>query len=406
VTTTFDERIRDLVAYAYEHAPAVRDNLEAANLTPADIQGADDLPKIPILRKDDLIAMQAANPPFGGLLTVAPDTLPHIFISPGPIYDPQPDNPEAAQGMQAVLAAGGFEAGDRVLNTFSYHLTPAGMLIDRALLNAGCTVIPAGPGNTEIQIKMIHDLAIQGYVGTPSFLAIMLEKMIEMGLPKEAVPVKKAFFSAEPYTPSQRALFEDEYGMQTVSAYGTADLGVIAYASGAATGFCVLDHLYLEVVDPDTGEAVEAGMAGEILVTTINYAYPLIRFGTGDLGALAADADAACDGRQQLLGLFGRSGDAIKVRGMFLHPNQLKAAIARVPQIKYAQAVITRPQHRDHLTVLVELHEDADDVAHIEAAVKAHLQGVARLRVDDVQLVESGAIDPQQRSIIDERTWE
>ncbi len=399
-----DERIRDLVAHAYAHAPTFRAIMDGAGLTPAAVQTAADLPKIPVTPKDRLVEFQQQHPPFGGLLTVDPATLPRIYISPGPIYDPQPgsDDPQA---QLAPFLAVGFGPGDRVLNTFMYHLTPAGLLLDEGLRAVGATVIPSGPGNTELQIMMMTALGVTGYVGTPSFLAIMLDKAAEMGIPKEAVTIKKALFSAEPYTPSQRARFEGEFGMVTTSAYGTADLGFLAYSKAGITGFCVMGTVYLEVVDPATGQPVETGTPGEIVVTTFNKRYPLIRFGTGDLGALAASPEPGCEGAQQLLGLFGRSGDAIKVRGMFLHPNQLLMAAARLPAVKHIQAVITRVDHRDIVTVRLELHPD-QPADGIEAAAGELVQALTRLRVDAVEIVEPGVIDPAQRAVHDERRWD
>jgi len=403
LSATLDQRIRDLIAHAYAHAPAVRQLMDEAGVTPADVQSAADLARLPVTPKDRLVELQQQHPPFGGLLTVDPATLPRIYISPGPIYDPQPP-PENPEALLAPFRAAGFGTGDRVLNTFMYHLTPAGLLLDEALRGCGCTVIPTGPGNTELQIMMMAALGVSGYVGTPSFLAIILEKAADMGIPKEAVPIKKALFSAEPYTPSQRALFEGDYGMTTVSAYGTADLGFIAYTRAGVQGFCVLDSLYLEIVDPDTGQPVEAGHTGEIVITTFNQAYPLIRFGTGDLGALAPQPDPTCAG-QHLLGLLGRTGDAIKVRGMFLHPNQVLAAVGRIAEVKHAQVVITRVDNRDVVTVRAELHPDHAG-ADVDEALRAYVQAMTRLRVDDVQIVDAGVIDPGQRVVRDERTWE
>jgi len=403
LTTPRDTRIRDLIAHAYAHAPAIKGILDKAGLTPDDIQSAADLPKITVLDKDSLVKIHEENPPFGGFLAVDPDTLPRIYISPGPIYDPQPPNPEAADAQLAPFRYVGFSKGDRVLNTFMYHLTPAGLLLDEALRGCGATVIPTGPGNTELQIMMAMKLNTTGFVGQPSYLMTVLDKMAEMGLPREAVPIKKALFSAEPYTPAQRARFEGEYGMKTTSAYGTADLGFVGYTRHDLQGFAILDSLYLEVCDPQSGQPLEPGNMGEIVATTFNKAYPLVRFGTGDLGALAAEPTA--DGQQHLLGLFGRSGDAIKVRGMFLHPNQLLAAKTQFPQIKHLQAIITRPQNADIVTLKVELvpGENGDG---LDDQLKALAQAAIRLRIDEVLIVPEGEIDPAGRAVRDERQWD
>ncbi len=403
MTSTLDQRIHNLITHAYENAPAIKAMLDKAGLKPDDIQSAVDLSKIPVTSKDALVKIHEDNPPFGGFLAVDPDTLPRIYISPGPIYDPQPPNPDMTERLLAPFRYVGFGKGDRVLNTFMYHLTPAGLLLDEALRACGATVLPTGPGNTELQIMMTMKLNASGFVGTPSFLATILDKMIEMSIPPAAIPIKKALFTAEPYMPSQRQRFEGEYSMKTTSAYGTADLGVVGYTRDDMQGFAILDSVYLEICDPQTGQPVEPGHMGEIVATTFNEAYPLIRFGTGDLGALSPEP--APSGGQHLLGLFGRSGEAIKVRGMFLHPNQLLAAASRIPQIKRLQAVITRPDNKDYVSINVELNPDTSS-ADVADLLKAHVQATARLRVDEVKVVEAGIIDPSGRTVRDARKWD
>jgi phenylacetate-CoA ligase len=403
LTTLLDQQIHELIAQAYANAPAIKDILDKAGVKPNDIQLTRDLAKIPVTSKDSLVKIHEENPPFGGFLAVDPDSLPRIYISPGPIYDPQPPNPENAQAGLAPFKYVGFGKGDRVLNTFMYHLTPAGLLLDEALRACGATVLPTGPGNVELQIMMTMKLNASGFTGTPSFLATILDKMTEMGIPKEAVPIKKALFTAEPYTPSQRARFEGEYGMKTTSAYGTADLGLVGYTRDDIQGFCISKAVYLEVCDPQTGQPVAAGDMGEIVATTFNKAYPLVRFGTGDLGALSPQPTS--DGFQHLLGLFGRSGDAIKVRGMFLHPNQLLAAKMQFPQIKHLQAIITRPDNADVVTLKVELVPDGNGDG-LGEQLKALAQAAIRLRIDEVLMVPAGEIDPAQRAVRDERKWD
>ncbi len=399
--TDIDRRIQELAQRAYTHAPAIRDLMDAAGVTPAEIQGADDLAKIPVLSKDALVDIHRENPPFGGFLTIDPDDLPRIYISPGPIYDPQPP-PQDPEAQLAPFRYLGIGRGDRVLNTFMYHLTPAGILLDEAIRACGATVIPTGPGNTDLQIMMMMALGATGFVGQPSYLMTLLDKAAEMGMGAGAVPLKKALFSAEPYTPSQRERFEGEYGLKTTSAYGTADLGFIGYTRDGVPGFCIMPNVYLQICDPETGVTLPAGETGEIVATTMNSAYPLIRFGTGDLGALAPQPQ--CEG-QQLLGLFGRSGDAIKVRGMFLHPNQLQYAVMQFPEIKDIQVVITRPDSRDVVTVNVELQEGASDEG-LGEKLSALAQQAVRLRIDAVNFVAAGSIDPGGRKIVDQREWE
>ncbi len=401
--TDIDRRIRDLVAHAYANAPAIRALMNEAGVAPSQIQSADDLAKIPVLNKDALVEIHARNPPFGGFLTIDPADLPRIYISPGPIYDPQPP-PADPEAQLAPFRYIGISRGDRVLNTFMYHLTPAGILLDEAVRACGATVIPTGPGNTDLQIMMMMALGASGFLGQPSYLMTLLDKAAEMGMGAGVVPLKKALFSAEPYTPSQRMRFEGEYGMKTTSAYGTADLGFIGYTRDDVQGFCIMPSIYLQVCDPETGAPLPAGETGEIVATTLNEAYPLIRFGTGDLGALSPQPAPTCEG-QQLLGLFGRSGDAIKVRGMFLHPNQLQYAVMQFPQIKDLQVVVTRPENRDVVTVNVELRSGASSEG-VADKLMALAQAAVRLRIDAVNFVVAGALEPGGRKIIDEREWD
>ncbi len=402
--TDLNTRIREHIAYAYQNAPAIKAIMDKAGVTPEEIPTVDDLAKIPVTHKDDLVRMHEENPPFGGFLAVDIDTLPRIYISPGPIYDPQPYDPVVAESGLAAFKQVGFGKGDRVINTFMYHLTPAGLLIDEALRALEATVIPTGPGNTDLQIKMIMDLGASGYAGTPSYLMTLLDRMAEMGIPKEAVPLKKALFSAEPYTPSQRARFENEYGMVTTSAYGTADLGFVGYTKPNVQGFCIVSHVFLQICNPQSGEPLPVSEMGEIVATVFNRGYPLIRFGTGDLGILAETPSPECGG-QQLLGLFGRTGEAVKVRGMFLHPNQMNMAKKQFPEIKHMQAIITRPANKDVITLRIELKEGAQD-NQLAERMKEFVRNAVRLRIDHVEIVPPGVIDPTQREVIDERKWD
>lgn len=396
----FDNRVKELVAHAYANAPSIKKLLDDAGVSPDDIQTADDLVKIPVLSKDELVEIHQANPPFGGFLTIDPADLPRIYISPGPIFDPQPppDDPEVSL---AAFRYVGFQRGDRVLNTFAYHLTPAGMLLDEGLRACGATVLPTGPGNTDLQIMMATSLGATGFVGQPSYLMTILDKVEEMGITAETFPIKKALFSAEPYTPAQKARFEGEWGMKTTSAYGTADLGFIGYTKEGVDGFVLTENVLLQICDPQTGELVPDGEQGEIVATTFNKSYPLIRFGTGDLGAISPEL---IEGKyQHLLGLFGRSGGAIKVRGMFLHPNQLNAAKMAFPQIERLQAIITRPDNSDVVTIKLQL-KDGAEAGDLAEKLKGLAQNAARLRIDEVIFVDE--IDSNARTIVDEREWD
>lgn len=390
--TDQNQRLQQHLQYAYDNAPAVQAQFDAAGISPADIQTVDDLTKLPITSKDDFSAMQQANLPFGGWLAVPIEQLERIYISPGPIYDPHgPGTAALLDDATGTLEAAGFTNSDIVINAFLYHMVPAGLLFDDALRRAGATVVPLGPGNTEVHVKVMLDLGVTGYVGTPSFLSIILDKAAEMGVPREALKLEKAFFSAEPYPPSLRAKFEGEYGFKTGQSYATADLGVIAYQLYGEQGFIFPENQVVELVDPTTGQHVEEGTPGEIVVTKFDSTYPLLRFGTGDMGVMIP-------GTGRLFGLVGRSGEAVKVRGMFLHPNQLNFVAGNIDGVEKLQAVITRDGARDRVALKVLASGDVNT-----DMVQAALQQAARLSVNDIEIVD---VLEQPDVIVDQRDWE
>lgn len=390
--TDQNQRLQDHLQYAYDHAPAVKKIFDDAGLSPSDIKTVEDLVKLPVTSKSDFSAMQQVNPPFGGWLAVPLDTLERIYISPGPIYDPHGAGTEAiTEDATTTLKSAGFGPSDIVINAFLYHMVPAGLWFDESLRRTGATVVPIGPGNTEVHVKVMLDLGVTGYAGTPSFLAIILDKIESMNIPKEALKLNKAFFSAEPYPSSLRARFEGEYGMKTHQAYATADLGVIAYQPHGSENFIIPENQVVELVDPETGARVEDGTPGEVVVSKFDRTYPLLRFGTGDMALMAP-------GTGQLRGLVGRTGEAVKVRGMFLHPNQLHFVANNMPNVEQIQAIITREGPRDHVTLNVVVSGDVD----VEM-LKGAIQQAARLSVNDVQMVEKledGGV------IADRRTWD
>jgi phenylacetate-CoA ligase len=395
-----DERLRKIIHHAYQNAPAFRGIMEGVGLKPDDIQSIVDLAKIPVTSKDVLIEQQQTHLPFGGWLAVPPNTLRRIFISPGPIFDAQGNETVNVEAAAEAFQAVGIGPGDVVLNTFLYHLVPAGILLDDGLAAAGATVVPTGPGNTDYQAQIALGLRASGYIGTPSFLKIILDKIAEMNVPKAAVPIKKAFFTAEPYPQSLRDLFEGEYGMSTSQAYATADLGFIAYEQPGRPGMKVSKQLIVEIVNPETGQPVPSGEVGEVVCTTFNETYPLIRLGTGDLSAFTDEH------KTHIRGWMGRVGDAIKVRGMFLHPAQLKGALAAINSLENVQAVVTRPDSRDMLTLKVELADEAADKDTLVEQIKSAVQTACRLRIDQVDFVAPASIAADARMIVDARTWD
>jgi len=400
---SLDTKLQKFLTVAYRNSPATRARFDAANIKPAHIKTIADLERVPILRKDDLVKLQQANPPFGGMVsTQTLKHIHHIYLSPGPLFEPDAGEDEGTKRGAKVMHELGFGAGDVVLNTLSYHLVPAGMILDATLVAAGCTVMPSGVGQTDLQVKLLVDLKITGYVGTPSFLMTILKKADELGVKRAQLALKKAVFFAEPYPPSLRQQFMEQYDLQGIDAYTTAELGFIGYSCEQFSGWHIADGIIVEIVDPLTGQRVPDGERGEVVVTRFSPNYPLIRFGTGDLSAYKTETCACGRTFKQLVGWLGRAGEAIKVRGMFVHPNQLKQASAKFPTITKIQGVVTRPDNvRDYFVVRVEGGDETLREALIEA-----VQGLCRVKVDEVQFVATGTIAEGARGMVDERKWE
>ncbi len=321
------------------------------------------LARLPVTRKSQLHALQQAGLPFGGLLATPVAGLARIFMSPGPIYDPEGRRPDFWQSARTLFAAG-FRAGDLVLNCFSYHLTPAGSMFETGLHHLGCAVIPGGTGQTEMQARVIADLGPSGYVGTPSFLKIILEKCDELGIATS--PVKRAIVSGEAFMPAVREFMRGR-GIDCYQAYGTADLGCIAYESGAREGMLVAENIIMEIVRPGTGDPVGEGEVGEVVVTPFNEDYPLVRFATGDLSAALAGPSPCGRTNMRIRGWMGRADQTTKVKGLFVHPHQV-AEVLRRHALARARLVVENEAGEDRMTLHVE--GAADDVAPIEATMK------------------------------------
>jgi phenylacetate-CoA ligase len=390
-----------LVQHAWRRAPGVRRRLEAAGLRPRDLASLEDLPRLPVIQKARLPDLQRQDPPFGGFTTLAPRDVGQVFVSPGPIYEPVARGEGSPWRAETAAFAGGIRPGDVLVDTFLYHLTPAAHLIDRGLARLGCTVVPTGPGNLEVQVRTIRDLGVTGYVGTPSFLLKVLEHAAAQGGPPLSLQV--AHVGAEALPPSLRRLLEEEHGVLTRQSFGTADLGLVAYECAAADGMHVMEDAVLEVCDPETGATLPAGETGEMVCTVNHPAYPMIRLGTGDL-SVVTDAPCPC-GRTspRMLGWRGRADEVTKVRGMFIHPRQLDEVAARVPAARRVQAVVTREAHQDALTLRAEVQPGADP-GLVAGGLAEAARAVLKLRAE-VTVVEPGAIPEGAKRIDDRRTW-
>ena len=395
-----ENRLRQTIAHAYMNAPRFRVAMDTAGVNPRDVQRLADLSKIPITRKDDLPAIQAEDLPFGGLAAVPARSMKRIFISPGNIYDLQGHGPDFWR-FRPALAAAGFRSGDIVLNTFAYHLTPAGFMLDGALRALGCVVVPSGPGNTETQVRVASDLGATGYVGTPSFLYTILKKAAELRSPLQ---IEVAWVTAEMLPDSLRHELETDFGIRVLQGYGTADLGMLAYECLEKRGMHLHPEVILEVLDLETQEPAEPGHTGIVVATIFDETCPLVRFATGDLSTFLQDAPCVC-GRTapKLAGILGRVGDAVKVKGMFLRGSQMEEILKRFPEVGRFQAVITREAHQDKLRYVVELNSGAAQDG-LKDRIADALRELLHVR-GEVELVPAGTIPPGAKKIDDKRVW-
>ncbi|ROR35219.1 phenylacetate--CoA ligase family protein [Inmirania thermothiophila] len=380
-----------LIAAARERAPAWARIL--AGVDPAEVTDRAALARLPVTRKSALLAMQREALPFGGLTTVAPGELARIFASPGPIYDPEGRRPDYWRMGRALFAAG-FRRGEVIQNCFSYHMTPAGSMLEGGAAALGCAVIPAGVGQTELQAQVMAEVRPDGYVGTPSFLKIILEKADELG--RDCSSVRKALVSAEPFPPSLRQYFAGR-GITARQCYATADVGLIAYESEAEEGLIVDEGILLEIVRPGTGDPVAEGEVGEVVVTVLNPEYPLIRFGTGDLSAVMPGPSPCGRTNVRIRGWMGRADQTTKVRGMFVRPEQVAEIVRRHPEIRRARLVVDRDDVRDTMVLRCEVAGAPEGLAE---AVAATIQAVTKLR-GEVELVPPGSL-PNDGKVIDD----
>ncbi len=352
------------------------------------------LARISVTRKSDLISLQKQDAPFGGMTTVAPGRLGRRFSSPGPIYDPQGATGDFWRFGRALWAAG-FRRGDIVHNTFSYHFTPAGLMVDLGAQAVGCAVFPAGVGQTEIQLQTIADLRPDGYAGTPSFLKILLEKADE--LKTDVSSIKKALVSGEALLPTVRDMLKDR-GLDVRQCYGTADLGLIAYESEPNAGLIVDEGVIVEIVRPGSNDPVAEGEVGEVVVTNLASEYPLIRFGTGDLSAILAGQSSCGRTNMRIKGWMGRADQTAKVKGMFVHPSQVNQIAERHPQVVRVRLTIDHDEQSNDRMAL-QCESDANDET-LAAAIANSIREITKLR-GEVKFVAIDSL-PNDGKVIDD----
>lgn len=391
--------LAEQLANAKANAPAIASTL--ADVDPDAVTNRAALARLPVLRKSELMERQKEGPnehrPFGGLTAVETGRLSRIFVSPGPIYDPEGRREDWWRLARALYAAG-FRRGDVIHNCFSYHFTPAGMMLESGAHEIGCAVIPAGVGNTEQQVRTIADVRPVGYVGTPSFLKIILDKGKELA--SDLSSLKRALVSGEALPPSLRAELK-VHGIDVRQCYATADLGLIGYESIPDAGLIIDEWVIVEIVRPGTGDPVGPGEVGEVVVTALNPEYPLIRFATGDLSMLLPGTSACGRTAPRLKGWMGRADQTTKVRGMFVHPSQVAEVCRRHSAIAKCRVVVDRDGSNDTMTFTLEVAPSAR-AAGLDAAIAETIQVVTKLR-GTVVLVDPGSLPNDGKVIADVR---
>jgi phenylacetate-CoA ligase len=393
------------IAHAQKNAPAFAEILK--DIHAADITSRAALAKLPVIRKYELLEKQKASRAagdnvFGGFSAVSYGSkMPRVFSSPGPLYEPEGSRADYWR-MARAIAAAGFQSGELIHNCFSYHFTPAGSMMETGAHALGCTVFPGGIGQTEQQVQTMAELQPAGYIGTPSFLKIILEKAAEMGV---ALPsVKKALVSGEAFPPSLRD-WMTERGVNAFQCYATADVGLIAYETSARQGLVIDEGVIVEIVRPGTGDPVPEGEVGELVITSLNPDYPLIRFGTGDLSAILSGHCPTGRTNQRIKGWMGRADQTTKVRGMFVHPGQVAEVVKRFPSALRARLVVQGEMANDSMALHVETTAAHGAEAELKAQIAEAIRDVTKLR-SDVHLVAPGTLANDGKVIEDARSYQ
>ncbi|MBB4039545.1 phenylacetate-CoA ligase [Microvirga flocculans] len=376
-------------------APAYAERLKDIDL--AGITSREALAALPVLRKSELPALQKAALPFGGFVAGASGSFGRLFTSPGPIFEPEATTSDPWRSARGLFAAG-FRRGDVVLNTFSYHLTPGGFIMDSGARALGCAVIPAGPGNTEQQLELIEAYRPAAYCGTPDFLKILLDGAATAG--RDLSSIRRALVSGAAFPKSLQEEFSAK-GIEAYQAYATADLGFIAYETPAREGLVVNEDIIVEIVRPGTGDPVPEGEVGEIVVTTLDPHRPFIRLALGDLTAAMAAQSPCGRTNMRIKGWMGRADQATKIKGMFVRPEQIAEIGRRHPELGRLRLVVTREGETDVMTLAAETAAPSEDLV---AAIGATLQGVTKLK-GSVSLVPPGHLPNDGRVIADERQY-
>lgn len=389
-----------MVKSGYKKSPVLKKILDKHHIKPAGIKTREDLECLPVITREKLVEMEMKKPPYAGLQNPSV-TIDRIFTSPGPVYEPHLS--ETDYLWARAFFAAGIGPKDIALNAFSYHMVAAGLTFHNGLRKVGATVVPSGTSSSQLQVQLIKDLKVTAYVGTPSFLMSIIDKSRELGFNfKKDFRVKKACLAAEPLFPALRQTFEKEYGIDTYQMYGATEVGDVAYECSRKNGWHICEETIVEIVDPSTGKNVPAGELGEVVVTRLNDIFFLLRFGTGDLSRLITDKCSCGRTSYRLAGIAGRVGDAVKVRGLFLAPSQIKMVQSKFNNIPL-QGIVTRDGYHDALMLRIEKRNPEVGTANWQVKFEKTFRDICTVKIDKFEYVEAGSINPGEKSLIDQR---
>ena len=393
-------QLKELLSYGYRYSEDVKKRFDRAQFNVEKFKVITDLKHIPILKKKELIFLQSMGPRLGGLLTKDIGELKRIFLSPGPIFDPE-DRHDDYWGYTEAFYSIGFRPGDIAQVTFNYHLSPAGLMFEEPLKNLGCAVMPAGPSNAATQLDVMQKLRVSGYVGTPSYLMHLAQKAEEKGLNlRKDLFLEVAFVTGEKFSEKMRNQLEKMFDMVMRQGYGTADVGCVGYECFQKNGLHISNRVYVEICDPDTGIPLKDGEVGEIVVTAFNKTYPLIRLATGDLSFIDR-APCAC-GRTspRLSNVVGRVDTTARIKGVFVYPHQVEQLLSRYDEIKRWQIEVTNPDGIDELTLMIEAvnFKREDELLH-------SFREKIKLR-PELKILPPGSLQVNSKPIEDKRLWD
>lgn len=383
-------QMRAVYAEACDLAPALRKRFSAADISAEMLTDGPSLTRLPVLKKERLLELQQLEPPFAGFLACKPEEIGHIYVSPGPIFEPSLGDDRGGHGMDMMFASAGLGPGDLALNTWSYHLVPAGLLFDRGLRAVGAGVIPGGVGASELQADLLLKLPVTAFLGSTSFFFTLIERLESLGhdLPR-AWQLRHAFLGGEfGDWQAKRDHLEQRFGLKTWSCYATADFGLIGYERASEAGYHIHPERYVQICDPETGDVLPAGLAGEIVVTTLTRGWPMIRFGTGDVSSMLEAAEDG--GATRIAPLQGRVGMAVKAREIFIYPSHVEMLSRRVPGLERAALEIHRHGTREEITARILLSPGADP-SQVTTALRTTFPRLTRLQLDHVEVLADAA---------------